>query len=209
MTLSLPAGRNLRSLAPWGAALLLTAWLGAPAQAHHLMDLQTLAPSPEAGLLSGLAHPLLGPDHLVFLLSLALLGLRRRRRWILALLAVGLGGSTLGLLWPGLPGTELLLAATLSIEALVLLNWLPGWLLLPAMALHGYALSGPVLGWTAMPLATYLLGLLVSQGVMLLCALGLLKPAAERMASRMSLRRLVALGLVSISASFALAASLG
>ncbi len=50
------------------------------------------------GLLSGLAHPLLGPDHLLFLLALSLVGLGQRSRWMLALLATGLAGSLLG--WP-------------------------------------------------------------------------------------------------------------
>lgn len=202
------AGLTLLTPAHLAAALLLAAGTVLPAQAHHLMDVNGLTPTPVHGLLSGLAHPVLGPDHLVFLLALALLGLRQRRRWILGLLAVALGGSAFGLLVPGLPGTELLLAATLSLEALVLMGWLPGWLLMPAFALHGYALSAAVVGWSAMPVATYLLGLMVSQGVLLVAALGLLRPAAERLAGRVPVRRTFALGLVALSATFALAATL-
>lgn len=46
-------------------ALLLTL---APASAHHVMDGQL--PSTFAqGLLSGLGHPVIGPDHLAFLIA--------------------------------------------------------------------------------------------------------------------------------------------
>jgi hydrogenase/urease accessory protein HupE len=68
------------------AALSLLA--AAPASAHHLMEAFQLTPSPLSGLLSGLGHPLLGPDHLLFLLALGLVGLQRPTRWVLGLLAI-------------------------------------------------------------------------------------------------------------------------
>ena len=51
--------------------------------------------TPLQGLLSGIGHPLLGPDHLLFLLAIAFIGLQRPRAWVIPLLAVGLGGSVL------------------------------------------------------------------------------------------------------------------
>lgn len=196
------------------AVLVLTASIpllaGAlPAQAHHLSEISQLQPTALHGLLSGLAHPVLGPDHLIFLLSLSLLGLRQRRRWVLTLLGVALLGAASGLLWPGLPGAELLLAATVALEACVVLGWLPSAVLVPAMALHGYALSAAVLGWTAMPVATYLLGLLLSQGVLVLAALALLRPLAQRLLATAPLRRRIACSLMGASALLALAAELG
>ena len=78
-------------LLPGSAAGLLLLLAAAPASAHHLMELfHQQQPTPLAGLLSGLGHPLLGPDHLLFLLALALVGLQRSSRWMLGLLAVGL-----------------------------------------------------------------------------------------------------------------------
>jgi len=179
---------NLRlgATLPLGAvALLLLSELlfGAPASAHHLMGLFHLTPSPFSGLVSGLAHPLLGPDHLLFLLALSLVGLRHRTSWMLALLATGLGGSCLGLMLPGLPAAEALVSFSLVVVALILLA---GWdrrLLLPAIALHGYVLSGTVLGWNAAPIATYLIGLLISQGALLLVALGALRHSAAACSS--------------------------
>ena len=166
MRFSLSRGTGL--LAGAGLTVLL---LSAPAQAHHLLEITGLKPNALNGFLSGLAHPVLGPDHLVFLLALALLGLQRRLTWMLGLLTVGLAGSLAGLLWPGLPGAELLVSLSLVLEALVLLQRAPAAVLVPAMALHGYVLSATVLGWSAMPLSTYLLGLLVSQGLLLIMAI--------------------------------------
>lgn len=164
-----PLSRGTGLLA--GAALTLLLCSAAPAQAHHVLEITGLKPNALNGVLSGLAHPVLGPDHLVFLLALALLGLQRRLSWILGLLTVGLAGSLAGLLWPGLPGAELLVSLSLVLEALVLLQRAPAAVLVPAMALHGYVLSATVLGWSAMPVSTYLLGLLVSQGLLLLVAI--------------------------------------
>ena len=184
---------TLASLALLGAA---------PAQAHHVMEILHLQVTPLNGLISGLAHPVIGPDHLVFLVALALVGLRSRASWMLALLGVGLGGSLLGLVVPGLPGAELLVALSLSAVALVLLGRLPHTVLLPAMAIHGYVLSAPVLAWSAMPVSTYLLGLLISQGALLLVGLVLLQNAAMSLAPRA--RRWLATLLIGLSAAGAL-----
>ena len=169
-------------LAGTGLSLLLLS--AAPAQAHHLLEITGLKPNAFNGFLSGLAHPVLGPDHLVFLLALALLGLQRKLPWVMGLLGVALAGSLAGLLWPGLPGAESLVALSLVLEALVLLQRAPALLLVPAMALHGYVLSATVLGWSAMPLSTYLLGLLVSQGLLLVIAIKGLSRLGEQLNSR-------------------------
>jgi urease accessory protein len=180
--------------------------LGLPARAHHLLDINGLQPTPLNGLLSGVLHPVIGPDHLLFLLALSLVGWQRRGAWMLALLAVGLLGSASGLLAPGLPGAELIVAGTLSVVALVLWGWLPFAALLPAMALHGYVLSDSVLGWSAMPVAFYAIGLLLSQASLLLLSLAVLR----RLTLRMPPAWLPWAGalLVGASASLALAGSL-
>jgi urease accessory protein len=181
--------------------------LALPAQAHHVVDITTLQPTAINGLISGLAHPVIGPDHLLFLLALSLVGVRGPTRWMLLLLVAGLAGSGAGLLLPGLPGAELLVAGTLALVAGVLLGWLPNALLLPAMALHGYVLSEAVLGWTTMPLFSYFTGLLISQGLLLLLALGLMRPLAARINS--GGRRWLALALMGVSIALGLATELG
>ncbi|MCP4929987.1 MAG: hydantoin utilization protein, partial [Gammaproteobacteria bacterium] len=70
-----------------------------PAVAHHPFgmaegqDLNALQ-----GLISGIGHPLLGPDHLLFLLAIGFVGLKRPLKWLIPLLAAGLLGSAISLL---------------------------------------------------------------------------------------------------------------
>ena len=197
-------------LRPWflpsvmGLGLTVLGLAGQPAEAHHLMDLTHLPPSPATGLLSGLAHPVLGPDHLLFLCSLSLVGLRHRVRWMLALLVTGLLGSGLGLLLPGLPFAEAAVAFSLVVVALVWLRQWPKGLLLPAIALHGYVLSNTVLGWSQAPLAFYALGLLLSQATLLLLALTLLRSLVDGLSSQQ--RALVCGGLIGCGSAWTLSA---
>jgi urease accessory protein len=157
--------------------------LAPAARAHHLLERIDLPPGPLGGLASGLVHPLIGPDHLLFLAALALVGLRHRLGWCLALLATGLTGSAVGLVLPGLPGADALVALTLAVVGLVLAGRCPRGLLLPAFALHGYVLSEAVLGWTAAPVGAYLIGLLLSQGALLALALTVLRRCAGGLAT--------------------------
>lgn len=180
------------------AALSLLA--AAPASAHHLMEAFQLRPSPLSGLLSGLGHPLLGPDHLLFLLALGLVGLQRPTRWVLGLLATGLSASLLGLALPGLPGAELLVALSLVVVGLVQLGRLPAVLLLPAFALHGYVLSEAVLGWEPTSVGFYLLGLLISQGLLLAGSLTLVRRWAAGLSG--ANLRLAAGVLIGVGATF-------
>lgn len=181
--ISTPRGASApqRWLARAAVALAAVALLAipAPAMAHHLMDLTHGTPTAWTGLLSGLAHPVLGPDHLLFLCSLSLVGLKQRSSWMLALLLTGLLGSGLGLLTPGLPGAEAAVAFSLVVVAMVWLDHWPKLLLLPAIGLHGYVLSATVLGWNQAPLAFYGLGLLISQAALLLVSLTVLRSLAD------------------------------
>jgi urease accessory protein len=200
--------RGIPAMASVLLALLVPVLVFAPAaQAHHLMHLLHLKPTPLTGLFSGLAHPVLGPDHLLFLLALSLVGLRHRAGWMLALLATGLAGSCLGLALPGLPAAEALVSFSLVVVALILIA---GWdrrLLLPAIGLHGYVLSGTVLGWNAAPIATYLFGLMISQGALLLLALGALRHSAA--ACNASTRNTLAAVLLGLGAAWTWSALVG
>ncbi|MDD9862181.1 MAG: HupE/UreJ family protein, partial [Cyanobacteria bacterium MAG STY2_bin_7] len=52
--------------------------LFSPAHAHHPFGMgDSTDLSALQGLLSGIGHPLLGPDHLLFLLAIAFIGLQR------------------------------------------------------------------------------------------------------------------------------------
>lgn len=171
--MNLPSLAKRRGVLPIALMALcaLPLLLAAPASAHHLMDLTGMKPGVLTGLLSGLAHPILGPDHLLFLLAIGLVGIVQPFRWVLALLGCGLVGNVLGLALPGFPWIEPLVALSVALTGLVLARRLPPAVLVPAFLLHGYALSGAVLGWEPTPIGFYLVGLLVSQSLLLLVAL--------------------------------------
>ena len=146
-----------------------------PAFAHHPF---AMAEGGEMnaiqGLLSGIAHPLLGPDHLLFLLAIGFLGLKRPFVWILPLLAFALGGAALTQVLPlaaGLePAAEALVSLSLVVEGLIALNIISAGFLLPVIGLHGYLLGGAIVGGESSPLFAYFLGLLIAQGALLLAA---------------------------------------
>lgn len=193
-----------RARAAAGPLLVAAVWwiTSMPAaHAHHLMEATGVPQGPWAGLLSGLAHPLLGPDHLLFLLAIGLVGLSRPWTWIPILLAAGLAGSGLGLVLPGLPAAEVLTASSLVLVAVVLQRGWNARLLLPAIALHGYVLSATVVGWESTPIGFYLLGLLFSQGLLLILAVQVVRRWAERATSQAL--AVVRGALIGVGAAFA------
>lgn len=196
------------SMAACGLAVITAGalLLPAPASAHHLMGFFHMPPGPISGLVSGLMHPILGPDHLVFLLAIGLVALSRRAGWVIALLAVGMAGSAAGLVWPGLTAVEPLVALSLAATGLVLLRRLPAALLIPAFALHGYALAGSVIGWEPTPIGFYLLGLVIGQSLLLLLSLTLVR--RWRLSASPAALRLVAGLLLGLGLAFAWSAAI-
>ena len=172
------AERITARLRPISAALLLLLAGASPAFAHHPFEgVAASQLSSWQGLLSGIGHPLLGADHLLFLVAIAFLGLRQPGRWVLPLLAAGLSGSLLTQILP-LPESFSLIAEvgvslSLVIEGLIALGVLPTGLLLPLIGLHGYLLGGMIVGAEPTPLLAYGLGLFLAQGTVLLLATSL------------------------------------
>lgn len=152
------------------SSLLLTA---APASAHHVMGGKLPSTFGE-GLLSGLGHPVIGPDHLAFLIAVGVAvgvgGLN------LALPAVFVAASAIGVALHvnglALPGAELIVASSVVIvgvliargRELPLLAW--GALFGLAGVAHGYAYGESIYGAEPSPLGAYLLGLVVIQSTL-------------------------------------------
>ena len=145
---------------------------GHPALAHHPFamgdssELNTIQ-----GFVSGVGHPLLGPDHLLFLIAIGFVGLTKPLRWVMPLLTVGLVGS-MASQFISLPSSlevwaEALVSLSLVVEGCVILNILPSWLLLPSVGLHGYLLGAAIVGAEPTPLFAYFLGLVIAQGIFL------------------------------------------
>lgn len=186
-----------------GAVLAATpGWTHHPFEGVEPQDLGLVQ-----GLVSGLGHPLLGTDHLVFLLAIVVTTALTTRRWVLPLLASGLAGSGLAVLVGATPGPslglvlELVVSLSLVAAGLVHAGLLPAWLLLPLMGVHGFLLGEPMIGAEPTPLLAYGLGLLLSQGALLLVATALLAQSRGILALLQKLRLatttlLVAMGLI-------------
>jgi len=141
-----------------------------PAYAHHAMD-GDLPRTLVQGLLSGLAHPVIGVDHLAAIVGVgALAGVAGRGvAPVLAFSAAMIAGVVLHLGGGDLPGGEILVGlATLMIGALLILRVaispaLAAALFAVAGVVHGHALGESIIGAEPTPIAAYLVGLFVVQ----------------------------------------------
>lgn len=163
------------------AALALGLATTLPAEAHHAMGGNMPGTFVE-GLLSGLGHPLIGLDHLAFIvaagIAVGVAGLS------LAVPAVFVAASALGVaihvLGITVPGVELLVAGSVVLAGGLLAFGgssqirsrvgTGGWIGLFAVAgvLHGYAYGESIVGAEPAPLWAYLLGVVVVQTVLAL-----------------------------------------
>jgi urease accessory protein len=124
------------------------------------------------GLLSGLGHPVIGVDHLAFVLAIGLLAsVSQRVNYLLPGLFViaTVIGTMLHLAGVDLPLAEPVVAASVIAVGIMLLGQLAAARLtlftLAAMAglFHGYAYGESIVGAEPTPLATYLLGFVIIQ----------------------------------------------
>ena len=164
------------------AGLAMAAWtaFASSALAHHPMGGKIPSTFTE-GLLSGLGHPVIGPDHLAFIIAIGIAA---------ALVPGGVGvigaflaASTLGVLvhfgaWD-LPFAEVLVAGSVVIAGILVARGRSAgsgmWLALAAVAgiVHGYAFGESIVGADRGVLGAYLVGLAVitatvATGIMLM-----------------------------------------
>ncbi|MCA3282294.1 MAG: HupE/UreJ family protein [Roseomonas sp.] len=169
-------------------ALGLLALLPLPAAAHHPMD----GAMPETlwqGFASGIGHPVIGLDHLAFLLAAGVLAAALPRgealRAIAGFLMAGMAGLALHMAGIGLGPIEALIAASVLLAGLALLvaKRVSAPALLAGFALaglfHGHAFAEAVIGAEATPILAYLAGLAVIQGALMLGAMALAQQATR------------------------------
>jgi urease accessory protein len=165
MSLRLPC-RAALSVIPF---FLMTA----PAAAHHVMSGKIPTTFAE-GFLSGLGHPVIGPDHLAFLLAIGVAVGVGGLNLVLPLLFVVASaiGVTLHVNGVNLPGAEIVVAVSVLFAGFLIARGraLPVslWALLFAAAglFHGYAFGESILGAERSPLHAYLLGLIIVQSAL-------------------------------------------
>jgi urease accessory protein len=143
---------------------------GGIASAHHLMGGKTPSTFGE-GILSGVGHPIIGPDHLAFLLALGIVvGVGRLSLvtpfLFLVAMACGVAAHVAAV---NIPAAELIVAVSvLVVGVLLALDWRiqgSGWAAIFSIAgfFHGYAYGESIYGAEATPLAAYLVGLVAVQ----------------------------------------------
>jgi urease accessory protein len=153
-----------------GAGLVASA---GTASAHHLMGGKTPSTFVD-GILSGVGHPIIGPDHLAFLVALGIavgvcrLSLLTPFLFLLAM-ACGVAAHVVAI---NIPLAELIVAVSvLAAGVLIALDRSipPGaWSALFSIAgfFHGYAYGESIYGAEPTPLAAYLVGLVAVQTVL-------------------------------------------
>jgi urease accessory protein len=148
-----------------------------PAAAHHPMGAKTPGGWLE-GLLSGLGHPILGVDHLAFIVLMGLVasylrGGHQIASTFAAALVAGVGGH---LLYPHLPMVEVMVAGSTLVAGAALAQhagrrvqlWTPFVGL--AGFVHGYALGEPVAASPLSAVVLYLAGLALCSVVIIMAA---------------------------------------
>jgi urease accessory protein len=164
---------NLRQLCRVAIAAPPFLLAAAPASAHHVMGGRTPSTFLE-GLLSGLAHPVIGPEHLGFLIvggvAIGAFGLSRALPAVFVLtMAAGVALHAGGV---GLQATEVMVALSTALAGLLLACGGAfaqiGCAALFAVGglLHGYAFSESIFGAESAPLGAYLLGLVIVQSAL-------------------------------------------
>ncbi|MBE9028358.1 HupE/UreJ family protein [filamentous cyanobacterium LEGE 11480] len=144
---------------------LLVLLLAVPALAHHPLG-GSLPSTPLEGLMSGLAHPVIGVDHFAFLIAAGLVGILIENGFVIPIVFVlaALGGTGLHLAAFDLPAIELMIAVSVGLFGL-LIGWgkplnliLLGGLGAIAGIFHGYAYGEAIVGAEMTPLFAYLIG---------------------------------------------------
>ncbi|HSD93122.1 MAG TPA: HupE/UreJ family protein [Methyloceanibacter sp.] len=200
---------NIASLCRTAFAVLaaLLASMGTAA-AHHVMG-GGLPSTFSQGLLSGLGHPVIGPDHLAFLIAVGIAvgvgGLSLALPVVfVAASAIGVALHVYGL---DLPGAELIIALSVIIAGVLVARGralpLGAWAVLFGLAglAHGYAYGESIFGAEPTPLWAYLAGLVIVQSALTLgVALVARRSGAEvsALAPRLAGAAIVGVGLTAL-----------
>ena len=141
-----------------------------PAMAHHPFGGETPRSIVE-GFLSGLGHPVIGLDHLAFIVAIGAISIGQTRGWVLlaSFLAATIGGTSIHLQEWYLPAPELVISISVLLFGILILSQQVYRLsMLAAIAalagmFHGYAYGEAVVGAEPTPLFAYLVGFTIVQ----------------------------------------------
>lgn len=176
----------------------LMAWLGfawlaiaKPAAAHHAMG-NLLPANFWEGFLSGLAHPVIGLDHLAFVVVIGFIAAQYGRGALLpaAFLLTALVGTSVHVMQFDLPATELAVSLSVILFGAILgfgkrVNF-SGLVILAALAglFHGYAYGESIIGAETTPLIAYLIGFTLIQYLIAMLAVKIAQASLQTGAER-------------------------
>jgi urease accessory protein len=161
-------------------------WFSTPAHAHHAMGGGTPATF-EQGLISGLAHPVIGVDHLAFILGIGIASAFIGGRFLapLAFVLATLAGCALQIGGVALPLAEIVITGSVVLLGVLILSGasVPGALYLALFAVaglfHGWAYGESIVGAEQTPLIAYLAGFAAIQFVIATGAMLVTRAASE------------------------------
>ena len=164
-------------------------WASFPAYAHH--PFEGRAPQTFTAieaLVSGLGHPVIGIDHLLFLICIGLVSTLSMKRFLPLLLLSGFTGTLTSLYLPGgIPGVEFIIGLSLLFASLICYGFINPLLILPLIFFHGFALGEQIIGAEPTPLIFYSLGLIFIQGLIICLSVGLMKQLVKYKSTLVSL----------------------
>jgi urease accessory protein len=162
----------------WLAASLFCITAASPALAHHAMGGQTPFTFAQ-GLISGFAHPVIGFDHLAFIIGVGAASAFLGARFVTPLVFVGatLLGCALKLQGVMLPLAEIVISGSVVLVGTAILSGaaLPSALYIALFGLaglfHGWAYGESIAGAEPTPLIAYLIGFAAIQAVIAIGAM--------------------------------------
>ncbi len=145
---------------------LLATVISGSTQAHHPMDGQIPSTMFE-GLISGIAHPVIGLDHLLFIASIGLFAVLSGAsliRLVTGFTISSLSGLLLHVNAIALPSVELIVAVSVMLAGLVIIKQFSGQVVVGifiavAGLFHGFAYGEAIYGAPEGAIATYSMGI--------------------------------------------------
>lgn len=180
-----------------GVTLALSAL---PAFAHHPLGGATPSTIGE-GLLSGIGHPILGLDHLAFVVAMGVAAVMIGSRFLLPLFFIlaTMVGTGLHLQSIDLPIVEVVIAASVAVVGLMVMSGRKfalaayGAVFAIAGLFHGHAYGEAIFGAESTPLVAYLAGfglvqyaIAIAAGYVIVDLLGKSKDAIENASARLA-----------------------
>ncbi len=158
-------------------ALATAALFSAPAFAHHPLGGETPTTLTD-GLLSGIGHPILGLDHLAFIVAVGIAAVLAGRALLAPLVYIGVMvlGVALHVMAINVPMAEFAIALSLLVIGAMIASGRafasPVWLGVFGIAglFHGFAFGESIFGAEATPMIAYLAGLGLTQWIIAVAA---------------------------------------